>query len=757
MASTTNSRPHTGIREEVRSSLRSAGLLKIDEDVLSKCTCLGVCMRDASARLQTRYPLTRLCVFFSSSVVIALSESLNVSPSAIAECWEAYSLTKHVKTLDTHSFPAFRLKLMKDVDNPIALASIVNDDKNSAVRVTAYKRDMSSVVITPAHLNNKKRPTSSSSGGGQSTSSESRRVSLSPSAPVLSFSSTATISSSVPQQLTYGERQGAGKVVMAFNPSARTVAPSSAIESGATDTSRARPKCTISTNFDTNVSEPYRHWFTVLDDRALELDLQLQQHSDLLNKQYNFGSDQIAALEAIGVPRQETICCIGRICNAVRYISWYIVIRTCDYIVPQPVFRPLLKNHQPKAHEGRINATSVLLEGSRHMSGGARVEVDLSFMKSNKLSYSLFPGQIVAIEGMNCSGRKLVAQRICEGAPHARVQTPVADLMKFHHGDKFQSGAPLKVAMASGPFTCSDNLEYEPLIDLVNTIMVKSKPDVVILAGPFVDTNQKSVASGDTFLSTGNGDEKILVPYETIFSLQISRLLEELYLDDASRQTQFILVPSLDDATSESVYPQAPFQVTAPVQLGIPGGDLVEVGTIGIQAIENANRQPGLKYPQRVHCVSNPSTFQVNEVVFGVTSTDILFHMSADETNGNLEIGTRMSRIAQHLVQQRSYYPLFPASANTNLNLKYMNHWQMPCTPDVLILPSKLSPFCAPVLDNGTLVINPGHLARANMGGTYAIMDIYPIAREVLENAGGDDVQLSHGIHDRTYVEIKRI
>ena len=394
------------------------------------------------------------------------------------------------------------------------------------------------------------------------------------------------------------------------------------------------------------------------------------------------------------------------------------------------------------------------------MSGGARVEVDLSYMKANKLSYSLFPGQIVAIEGMNCSGRKLVAQRICEGAPHPPIQTPVADLMKYHHSENYQDGGPLKVVVASGPFTCSENLEYEPLMDLVSVAIMKTKPDVVILCGPFVDISQKLVASGETYFSTTkDGDEKVLVPYETIFSEHISHLLEDLYLDDVSLKTQFILVPSLDDATLESVYPQAPIQVMAPVHLGLPGAEVVELGSMGIHKIEHANRPPtpGVKYSKRVHCVSNPCTFQVNEIVFGVTSTDILFHISADETNANLEIGTRMSRIAQHLLQQRSYYPLFPSSTGTNLNLKYVNQWQMPCTPDVLILPSKLSPFCCPVLDNGSLVINPGHLARANTGGTYAIMDIYPIAREVLENAGGDDVQLNHGVHDRTFVEIKKV
>lgn len=259
--------------------------------------------------------------------MISLSESLNVSPSAIAECWEAYSLTKNVNTLDTHSFPAFRLKLIKEVDNPVALATLVNDDKSSAVRVTAYKRDMSSVVITPAHLNNKKRPTSSSS---DSTSSDSRRVSLSPSATKISFSSTATTLSSVPQ-VTYGIRQGAGKVIVSFNPSARPIAPTSAIIADITSTSKRQPKCTISTKFDTNVSEPYRHWFTVLDDRAMALDWQLQQHSDMFNKQYNFGSDQIAALEVIGIPRQETICCIGRICNAVSNFTFDSFARDANF------------------------------------------------------------------------------------------------------------------------------------------------------------------------------------------------------------------------------------------------------------------------------------------------------------------------------------------------------------------------------------------------------------------------------------------
>ena len=182
------------------------------------------------------------------------------------------------------------------------------------------------------------------------------------------------------------------------------------------------------------------------------------------------------------------------------------------------------------------------------------------------------------------------------------------------------------------------------------------------------------------------------------------------------------------------------------------GGDGIEVGTLGLKRIEEVVGK------NRVHCLSNPCTLRVNEVVIGVTSTDVLFHISAEETNANLQRGSRLKRIAQHLVQQRSYYPLFPPHGNkpTNLDLNHMKQWRMPCQPDLLIIPSKLTSFASTVLDS-TVVVNPGNLSRGTTGGTYAMMEIHPISRETLENGGGDDVQLPHRLNERVRVEIKRI
>jgi DNA polymerase alpha subunit B len=221
-----------------------------------------------------------------------------------------------------------------------------------------------------------------------------------------------------------------------------------------------------------------------------------------------------------------------------------------------------------------------MLEGSRHTSNGMRVEVDLTNVKDSKQSYSLFPGQIVAIEGINTSGRKLLAQRICEGAAHPPEQTSVHDLMKFHHDA--QEGSPLQLLTACGPFTSSDNLEYEPLLEFMIKVN-EHQPDVVILMGPFVDMRHKRVSSGRTTLQDEDGNE-ILLTCEVLFMNKVSVLLADFYEEYPKSRTQFVIVPSMEDASASWVYPQAPFHDHRhgdTVQLNIPGSEGIEVGTLG--------------------------------------------------------------------------------------------------------------------------------------------------------------------------------
>jgi len=81
----------------------------------------------------------------------------------------------------------------------------------------------------------------------------------------------------------------------------------------------------------------------------------------------------------VGLPRQNQVLCVGRICE--------------------------------EAHGGRLNQASVQLEGSRGHSMRSRIALDLSGLLGNdggdvgdrgnrEYGYSLFPGQVVAVEGI---------------------------------------------------------------------------------------------------------------------------------------------------------------------------------------------------------------------------------------------------------------------------------------------------------------------------------------------------------------------
>lgn len=181
------------------------------------------------------------------------------------------------------------------------------------------------------------------------------------------------------------------------------------------------------------------------------------------------------------------------------------------------------------------------------------------------------------------------------------------------------------------------------------------------------------------------------------------------------------------------------------------GSEGIEYGTLGLHRIGKHSCHNKLKI---IHCMSNPCTIKINEIVIGIVAQDVLFDISADETNANLEPGSRLSRICQHMLHQRSYYPLFPGSPNSNLNLKQMKHWRIPCSLDLLIAPSKLTAFARQVSDH-TIAINPGHLCRETTGGQYAVIEIHPIKRDTLEDSA--ETSVLHKIKDRTIVEIKRV
>lgn len=452
--------------------------------------------------------LTHFCIHYFSIAGTSLSNTHRISAKVLADCWEAFSINKNIKELEQHSWQAFRNEVLKEADRISDGSTPPALPHEGAVKMepSLGKRQVGVPLVTP--------PAKRAARGPDHVTSAVDAVAVKPEGSPGSTSYTPP---------KYEERTGAGKVVLTFNPN--DLKPTITTDQPASQ----QPKCGINyQQFDTNIQKPYRHLFTTMDDRAKALDQHLVRLEDILMERYNIGKEgetegtdenAIAPLEGVGIPRQDKICCIGRICNA--------------------------------AHEGRINTTSVVLEGSRHL-GGARIEMDLSHLQEDKQSFSLFPGQIVAVEGMNSTGRKLTAHRICEGAAQGTKKTTAKQLLEFHHYDQHQNGAPLKLMTVAGPYTTSDNLNYDPLYDFM-MVVAQEKPDVVIMVGPFVDMRHKEIQSGNATFPLEDGSS-LSLPYEALFANRISGILEELIEENPDLSTQFVLQPSLDDATAEWVY-----------------------------------------------------------------------------------------------------------------------------------------------------------------------------------------------------------
>ncbi|XP_032383589.1 DNA polymerase alpha subunit B [Etheostoma spectabile] len=366
----------------------------------------------------------------------------------------------------------------------------------------------------------------------------------------------------------------------------------------------------------------YKYMFQRLRDVRNVLTEKIEELGDGFRSHFN-----IEEFSPVSLPAQDSITVLGQVC--------------CD-------------------SNGKLNAHSVLLEAGPEQ-GGQQVPVDLSELKE----YSLFPGQVVVMEGMNTTGRKLMASKLYEGVPLPFYTSEVKTEMDEE---------PMNVLVACGPYTPSDSLTFDPLLDLINVI-VRDRPDVCLLLGPFVDSKHEQIEKA-----------QVTETFEAIFS----RCMESIVDGTKSVGCRLVFVPSQRDIHHHFIYPQPPF------------------------TLPNLSKDQA----QRVTLVPDPCTLLIDGVTFGLTSTDILFHMGAEE----ISCGTgsdRFSRILKHMLTQRSYYPLYPPVEEVNMDYeKFQSFGQMPLTPDVLIIPSELRYFVKDVV--GCVCVNPGRLTKGQVGGTYS-------------------------------------
>lgn len=337
----------------------------------------------------------------------------------------------------------------------------------------------------------------------------------------------------------------------------------------------------------------------------------------------------------------------------------------------------------------KLNEASLCLESSRMMGSGARVP--LKFDSNVKLrasvkglgSVGLFPGAIVALKGKNGGAGWFSASEILTLPPLKPSHTN-PDNTKIEAID-----TSFSMVIASGPFSPDADLLYKPWKSLLKTLK-SQKPAVVLLIGPFVDSNHPKLKSGDI-------DES---PSEMLFAIFTENLRDFL---EISPDSLVLIVPSTRDAISEHI--------------AFPQGRL----------------ETGFSGDPRIKLLSNPCQFSLNGVNVAASSVDVMFHLRKEELVKYVEeidpiapsagdaVTDTMTNTCRHLLQQRSFYPIFPVpldlSHEVNLDVSHSDGLDlcppetMGYAPDVLIVPSRLKHFSKIVDD--TLAINPSFLTKA--------------------------------------------
>ncbi|CBX96702.1 hypothetical protein IAQ61_005437 [Plenodomus lingam] len=416
--------------------------------------------------------------------------------------------------------------------------------------------------------------------------------------------------------------------------------------------------------------------------------------------------------------------------------------------------------------EGKLNPSTVVLEGSRRYGSGRRTPLKIEGLSS----YNFFPGQIVALRGTNASGDAFVVSEVIALPllnPPATTPTEL-DVIRSRYLDTPDSDPdnvrPLTIMIASGPYTTDQNLDFFPLHTFLDNA-AEAYADTVILIGPFLDAEHPQIRSGD-FDPPPNAipDQATMTD---LFKHHISSALQNFHKRNPT--CQVILVPNLRDAHHHhAAFPQDKF-IKKELGLG-PAAKMVQ-------------------------CVTNPMTLSMNELTVGMSSIDILDMLRREElTGGTAKTVNLYERCARNLLEQRNFLPVFPPTARqkqqlaptpvdakpfkpsttataadedpdddspspflplgTMLDTSYLKLADMlNVRPDILITPSVLQGTVKVV--ESVLVVNPGTLAKRRAAGSFARLIVKPaVVREEERERG---VAVAHRVWERVRVDIVRI
>lgn len=234
-------------------------------------------------------------------------------------------------------------------------------------------------------------------------------------------------------------------------------------------------------------------------------------------------------------------------------------------------------------------------------------------------------------------------------------------------------------------------------------------------------------------------------------------------LESAKLPTKVIVVPSLKDTHHFGFsLPQPPFafnpdpsrvfNVSNPALLNIAGTlvavtshDIVsELGRVELYAEHNNATNAAVKSEKSETAASDSSSTSASASAIAEESKSASSAGASAGASTTHPKDRRLIRLVSALLDQGSFYPIYPPPAGTSVDQTASAHGlglSIPVAPDVLITPSRLTRFADriplpgrgfsgrrsdPAVDceRAVVCINPEYLAKGPSGGSYAVVTV---------------------------------
>eukprot|EP01084_Bolivina_argentea_P140762 247407_1 len=191
------------------------------------------------------------------------------------------------------------------------------------------------------------------------------------------------------------------------------------------------------------------------------------------------------------------------------------------------------------ATSDKITAGNLMLQDEF----GKTIRLDISSVTS----VSLFPGQVVAVCGVNSSGREIHVEKIYQkGCIRSKSGDTDMDVDMEQTSNNKKDDGVLQIMVACGPFTPQNNVDFQgsPLQEF-GTLVAKNRPNIVILMGPFTDSQNEKIKGND-----------IDCTFEELFESLLRSFMQCI-----GSTTKVIITPSTKDIHHWSAFPQPKYRM----------------------------------------------------------------------------------------------------------------------------------------------------------------------------------------------------